>query len=153
MRRHLTPALLPAALLLTLTACSSGATDDTGSGGAAGACLEGSVGCDDTPLATGTGGAESGADGSVPVVQVVTTPIDGFFLVSGYYVAAGDGARLCESLAESSPPQCGGASLPLELGGVDLTAETTTEGDVSWSVAPVSLEGQVVDGVFVVGSP
>ncbi|MFC3689432.1 hypothetical protein [Aquipuribacter hungaricus] len=132
-------------------ATGAGATAAAGAtGDAAAACLEGSVGCDDTPGATGTGGVESGADGSVPVGEAVAGGVQGPFLMSGYLVAVGGDVRLCEALAESSPPQCGGTSVPLEPAQPPAGATTTTQGDVTWSDAPVAVEGELVDGVFVV---
>ena len=119
-------------------------------GGAADSCLEGSTGCDDTPSASGTGGVESGPDGSVPVGEAVAAGIQGPFLVSGFLVVDADGARLCEALAESFPPQCGGTSVPLQPAEAPAGAATTTEGDVTWSEQPVLVEGEIVDGVFVV---
>lgn len=157
--------------LLLLTACGAadtagagagdgGTTPSTATGGrspaddsrdAAAVCLEGASGCDDAP--TGTGGPESGPDGSVPVADAVAAEIQGPFLMSGYYLGDGSGARLCESLAESFPPQCGGVSIPLDESGSTVDAPTTTEGDVTWTDAPVAVEGEIVDGVFVVGAP
>ncbi len=129
-------------------------TDDAASGdvagGAAGICLEGTVDCDDTPSATGTGGVESGADGSVPVGEAVAAGIQGPFLMSGYLVVDADGARLCEALAESFPPQCGGTAVALDPAEAPAGAVTTTEGDVTWSDEPVLVEGELVDGSFVV---
>jgi hypothetical protein len=158
MERPLSPALVPALLLLLLTACGADASDPAGVDGAGGtdgavasACLEGAEDCDDIP--TGTGGPQSGADGSVPVAEAVAAGIDGPFLMSGFYLAAGDDARLCEALAESFPPQCGGASIRLDPGDVPEGATTTTEGEVTWSEEPISVEGQIDGDVFVVGSP
>lgn len=162
MERHLRRALLPAALLLCLTACGADAPSDAstgtvptgsveGAGGVAGACLEGAADCADMP--TGTGGPESGPDGSLPVADAVTAGVDGPFLMSGFYLADGSGTRLCEALAESFPPQCGGASIVLDETGTAVETETVTEGDVTWSEQSTSVEGQIVDDVFVVGSP
>lgn len=159
-RAHRTAAL-PLLLALALAGCGGGSgTQGTGvagaggdAGGDAAACLEGSVGCDDTPDATGTGGVESGPDGSVPVGEAVAGGVQGPFLVSGYLVAVGGDVRLCGSLAESSPPQCGGTSVPLEPAQTPAGATTTTQGDVTWSDAPVAVEGELVDGTFVVRTP
>lgn len=152
---------MPALLLLPLlTACGAdgpdpAATDppatDAAGGGAASACLEGAADCDDIP--TGTGGPQSGADGSVPVGEAVAAGIQGPFLMSGYYVADADGAQLCELLAESFPPQCGGTSIRLDPADVPAGATTTSEGEVTWSEEPISVEGQIDGDVFVVGSP
>ncbi len=107
--------------------------------------------CADIP--TGTGGVESLPDGSVAVADVAATPIDGPFVMSGFWLDDGTGPRLCEALAESFPPQCGGASVPLDLRGAAAPDGLQQEGEVQWSEEPTSVEGQVVDGVFVVGSP
>jgi hypothetical protein len=64
-------------------------------------------------------------------------------LVTGNVLAQGDEVRLCSALAESFPPQCGGASL--HVVGLDL-AEVDgliTEGDVSWTDRPIELLGVV----------
>jgi len=138
-----------------LTACgqaaptpADGAAGGAAGGAAAGACLEGATDCADVP--TGTGGVQSGADGSVPVGEAVAAGVQGPFLVSGYLLVDPEGARLCETLAESFPPQCGGTSVPLEPGQAPAGARTTSEGDVTWSDEPVLLEGELVEGVFVV---
>jgi hypothetical protein len=148
---------VPALLLLPLlTACGADSPDDSATdaaagGGAASACLEGAEDCDDIP--TGTGGPQSGADGSVPVGEAVAAGIQGPFLMSGYYVADADGAQLCEALAESFPPQCGGTSIRLDPADAPAGATTTSEGEVTWSEEPISVEGQIDGDVFVVGSP
>ncbi|HSP29703.1 MAG TPA: hypothetical protein VLN74_14210 [Ilumatobacteraceae bacterium] len=74
---------------------------------------------DGTDRQTVEGFVEGGASGTVEV--------EGFLLIDG------DRARLCAAIAESYPPQCGGASV--ELSDLDPTAFAdvlTTEGDVSW---------------------
>lgn len=87
---------------------------------------------------------------AVPIVEAVAGDVQGPFLVSGYYLAGPDGQRLCEALAESFPPQCGGTSVILDGGGTLADLATSTEADVSWSDAPVTIEGEFVDGRFVV---
>ena len=64
-------------------------------------------------------------------------------LVTGNLLSQGGEVRLCSALAESFPPQCGGASLHvagLELEEVD---GLITEGDVSWTDRPIELHGVV----------
>lgn len=62
--------------------------------------------------------------------------------VSGFLVVEGETARLCELLAESYPPQCGGASLIVE--GLDVTEYDTQEASgVRWTDAPVTVRATV----------
>ena len=58
--------------------------------------------------------------------------------------------KLCDALAESFPPQCGGASLVVF--GLDLATVDglVTEGDVSWTDRPIELRGVVSDGTLTV---
>lgn len=69
-------------------------------------------------------------------------------LVNGNVLAQGGEVRFCSALAESFPPQCGGPSLRID--GLDLEEVDglVTEGDVSWTDAPVRLLGIVEDGVL-----
>ncbi len=77
--------------------------------------------------------------------------------VRGHVVAPEGGpVRLCEALAESYPPQCGGSSLTVE--GLDLASVPglTSTGDpalaqVRWSEGEVELTGVVTGGILRVG--
>ena len=71
-------------------------------------------------------------------------------LVSGNLLVVGDEVKLCDALAESFPPQCGGASLVVF--GLDLATVDglVTEGDVSWTDRPIELRGVVSDGTLMV---
>ena len=74
--------------------------------------------------------------------------------VSGYLVSTSAGAVLASALAESNPPQAGGATIPLsglkltDLVGLNSTAGQAGLADVTWSDYPLVLEGVVVSGVF-----
>lgn len=148
-------AAVVAVVALVLAACGSTETaaelpavgDGTTSPPAAGACLVGEPDCQDTFPDSGepTGPPAPG----VPVGTVIDTSIDGGFAISGYYVADGESVRLCEALAESFPPQCGGASILFDnTAGADLGTLSIEQG-VTWSDEAVLVTGQVVDGVFV----
>lgn len=148
--RRLAPLLLLP--LLALAGCGEDDATPAGADEPAGACLSGAEECADIP--TGTGGVTSGPDGSLAVADALSVDdIDGHFVMSGYVVDDGSQPRLCQALLESMPPQCGGESIPLETGSAELPGDLTTEGGVSWSEQPTSVEGEIVDGVFVVGSP
>ena len=71
--------------------------------------------------------------------------------VDGFVVARGGVVRLCSALAESDPPQCGGASLTV-IGGAtaDLDAlfgsDLKTKQTTSWTDVFVVLDGVIADG-------
>jgi hypothetical protein len=79
--------------------------------------------------------------------------------VTGFLLAQEDAAvRLCSALAESYPPQCGGASLLVE--GLDLSSveglTTPTEPEyahTSWTDGQIELAGVVANGVLAVSPP
>lgn len=52
--------------------------------------------------------------GGLSVAEAIDSPSPESLLVSGYLVQTGDGLRLCSTLAESSPEQCGGPSLAVD---------------------------------------
>jgi len=122
--------------------------DSAGSNGGAGeTCLADEPVCEDTFPDSGEPPAPPPP--GVPVATVASTPIDGGFVISGFYFDDGTGVRLCEALAESFPPQCGGASIAFDnTAGADLGVLSIEQG-VTWSDQPVLVEGSVVDGVFV----
>lgn len=70
-------------------------------------------------------------------------PTDDIVAVTGALFAAPDGTvMLCDAIAESFPPQCGGERMRVE--GIDLASVPglQTEGDVSWAEG-VTLLGSV----------
>lgn len=143
--------LLTIGLVLTLAACSVSTPDADGDDAAA-TCLAGDPDCVDDPTNGEGGGDELPADlGDVTIADLLDGGPGGTVTVAGYLVAEGDQARLCEALAESFPPQCGGLWIPVDgMGEVELEG-LPTEGDVTWSDFPITLQGEMVDGVLVVG--
>lgn len=160
--RRLAAAL--AALMLLIAACGDDdsrelpPTDDTVAG-AAGTCPEGTPDCEDTLFP-----GEEPDDGLRPnevtgdlmptedaltVGEALAAGEGELLMVQGFYVDTGSGPMLCEALAESFPPQCGGASIPLaDISAVDPES-IQTEQTTSWSDHPVFILGEIVDGVFV----
>ncbi|MEX2211191.1 MAG: hypothetical protein WD689_05450 [Gaiellaceae bacterium] len=65
---------------------------------------------------------------------------------TGYLVDTGREVRLCDALAESYPPQCGGESFRVEgeLGAVDWSEAQ----GVRWTDRPVLLRGEIEDGAL-----
>ena len=89
-------------------------------------------------------------EGGLSVSEALTTGATGVIAVQGFLVDDGTGARLCEALAESYPPQCGGASI-LVTGYEDvITVPLGTEQGVTWTDESVSLFGEVTGGTLVV---
>lgn len=145
--------------------------DDPGSTppAAAGACLEGEPDCNDLgPLPA------DGEPGSLPAPQDLPPPVDpgvpsgmvvdggltvsdalaggvtGVIAVKGYLLDDGSGWRLCEVLAESFPPQCGGESLGITGHEEMVDVPMLNEQGVTWTDAMVTFLGEIVDGVLVV---
>lgn len=133
---------------------------------AAGACLEGSEDCNDTMAPGETppdlppsdelpsdDGVTSGAivDGGLTVSEALVTDATGVLAVQGFIVDDGTTARFCEALAESFPPQCGGATI--EVTGYETTIDPddlTTDQGVTWTDFSVVLFGDLVDGTLIV---
>ena len=65
---------------------------------------------------------------------------------SGFLVDTGGAVRLCDALAESYPPQCGGDSVLVE--GELPAVEWSEAQGVRWTDAQVTLRGDVEDGVL-----
>lgn len=136
--------LVAAGLALVLGGCGTLRAGDQGGDGPAGTCLAGDPDCQDIPGTTGPAVAPP-ASGAVPVADAAG--IEGPFAMTGYYVDDGSGPWLCEALAESFPPQCGGASVRLDPGGFPVAGLESSQG-VTWSNEPVVIEGEFSFGVF-----
>jgi hypothetical protein len=88
--------------------------------------------------------------GGLTVEEAIASDLEGPLMVAGaLFAVEGEPVKLCSAIAESYPPQCGGASLVVE--GLDLASvgELLTEGGVSWA-EHVSILGEVQDGRLVV---
>lgn len=161
--------MLCAVLVAVLAACGGDTTDeqlpidsDPGSQPpAAGACLVGEPDCNDTGV-TGDGGELPlpPDDGEVVtggmVVEPLTVPqvrvsdLGGVIAVQGFLFDDGSGPVLCETLAESFPPQCGGASLPVSGYEEAIDVPIMSEQGVTWTDQTVVLLGEYVDATLVV---
>ncbi len=106
-----------------------------------------------TAALSACGGDDGPADDAGAVVSIddaLASGSDEPLLVAGNLLAQGDVVRLCSALAESFPPQCGGASLVVQgLNLLDVDG-LVTEGDVSWTDRPIELLGVVSDGTLTV---
>ncbi len=128
---------------LVLGACTTADTDPEPD--AAGACLAEAPDCEDT-VASETDLPAVEPERGVSVADAVTQGIDGPFEVRGFFFVDSAGARICELLLESFPPQCGGASLP--VGDFDVDLALNSESGVSWTDQVVYLEGEIIGGIF-----
>lgn len=166
-------AVLLAALIMIAAACSSADSDDPAQVPvndqpdanpiATGACIIDEPNCNDTVVggepqvlpgdnsdAVSSGGMT--VDGGLSVSDALAGGVSGVLAVQGFIVDDGTGARLCEALAESFPPQCGGASIPVSGYEPAVGTPLTSDQGVIWTDTPVSLFGEFVDGTFVVDS-
>ena len=116
------------------------------------ACGDASVSDDGPPVSGASGGtppvlvvAEGG--GNEPGITVGEAlghqATDDLVTVTGSLLVDADGTvMLCEALAESFPPQCGGERLVIDGLDPSAVAGLQTEGDISWSDS-VTLFGSV----------
>ena len=89
-------------------------------------------------------GPISGVGLGISIGQAITSNLTGPLLINGLLHVQNGQVRLCETLAESFPPQCGGRSLVVT--GLDLTTidGLSSAGSVTWSDQPVQVLGSVV---------
>jgi hypothetical protein len=157
--------LLCALLAAALTACGGDEGQlpvDTGAdpgSSAAGACLVDEPDCDDVgvptdpgelPPPSDDGGEVTGGMVADPltVSQALVSDIGGVIAVQGFLFDDGSGPVLCETLAESFPPQCGGGSLPVSGHEEAIDVPLVTEQGVTWTDGVVVLLGRYVDGAL-----
>jgi hypothetical protein len=158
------------AFLLVLAACGTEADEaelplnpnPDGVPGPTATCIEEEPDCNDMGVTGDTpqdlpndGGVVSPssgmvADGGLTISEALESTATGVLAVQGYLLDDGSGARFCEVLAESYPPQCGGASVSIvgydEVVSVPLmSAEGTT-----WTDDTFVVFGEIIDGVLTV---
>lgn len=82
------------------------------------------------------------------VRQAAAEPSGSTVSVRGYLIATAGETYVAEMLAESYPPQPGGATL--RLGGVDVSALDGIEraGDTMWTADQRTVSGRVAGGVL-----
>jgi hypothetical protein len=164
-------AALLTALILVAAACGGGEDDallpvNDGdspaadfSPGPGSACAVDEPDCSDTPspgeqpqgLPSGDVGGFV-VRGGLTISEALATDATGVLALQGFLVDDGQQARLCETLAESFPPQCGAASVALDSIDQIDPDELSTEGNVTWTDNPVTVLGELVDGVLVTTS-
>lgn len=163
MKRLVKPGVLLLAIALVAVACGDdGAAPTTvaadGRPAIAGQCAEDTLDCDDTLIVGdepadegGVEDVEPGAgvivDGGLPTPEALATDATGVLAVRGFYFEDESGARLCELLAESLPPLCGGTAIPLADSNVGIAGLKTEQG-VAWTDQAVVLLGELIDGTF-----
>jgi hypothetical protein len=130
----------------------------------AGACLEGEPECNDTaapgdvpsdlppPDVPDTPLSPTGVlvDGGLTVAEALATDATGVIAVKGFLLVDDQGARLCELLAESLPPQCGGSAIAITGYEEMLSTPLSNAQGVTWTDQYASFLGEIVDGVLVV---
>ncbi len=135
------------ALVVILVATACGATETTSPPTAA----------RETTTTTGAeapnAGVSSAVGPGISVGDALESNLAGPLLVNGFLITDSDGTvHLAELLAESLPPQPGGATLIVQgLDLVDFPGLTSAQG-ITWSDQPVQLLGEVGDGVLTVST-
>ncbi|MBA3412647.1 MAG: hypothetical protein H0T09_03055 [Actinobacteria bacterium] len=109
------------------------------------------AGCGDKEGADGAAGTTKPTDPSVSIRQAIAARSQAPQRVRGYLVSArNQPIRLCESLAESFPPQCGEPSLTVYELDLEKVEGMRYEDGVSWTEGPIELIGPVRKGVLVI---
>lgn len=141
------------ALALLLAACG---TDTPETGAAPTTSVPGDAAVSDPlPLADDGGTTFAGMGPGISVADLLAASGSGPFLVNGFVFVSPDGTVvLADAIAESFPPQPGGAQVALQ--GFDLMQLPLTEGPTdaeiavsAWTDLPVQLLGGLIDGEFV----
>jgi hypothetical protein len=86
------------------------------------------------------------------IEEAIASDLDGALLVNGSLLARDGEVRLCSALAESFPPQCGGASLVVVGVDLDEVDGLTRGGGAAWTARPIQLLGDVEDGTITVST-
>jgi hypothetical protein len=85
-------------------------------------------------------------DGGLIIPEAIAYDGDQVIAVKGFVIRDGETDSLCESLAESYPPQCGGASLTIVNPEVIDDMVLVEAGEVQWSETYVTIFGYISDG-------
>jgi hypothetical protein len=99
-------------------------------------------------------GEPGGAAPSATTPTTPTTPTGRETEFTGYLVESGEETRICDALAESYPPQCGGRSY--RLVGFDARSVSGVEqaNGVAWTQQQITVRGVLSDdGATLVVSP
>jgi hypothetical protein len=117
----------------------------------AAAALAGCGGDDSDAAGGDTAPATAQAVGpGISIDEALETDSEEPLLVNGNLLITDGQARLCSALAESFPPQCGGASLLVTGLDIAQVEGLMVEGDVMWTDRPIQLAGVVSDGILTV---
>ena len=133
-----------------VAACSSAVDDDTGDAQANPPVVEDPI--PDPTAPSGGDAASSGmtVDGGLTIPEAIAFQGDEVVAVKGYVVRDGQTDMLCEVLAESHPPQCGGTTLTIENPKtLDNLVLIEAEG-IQWSEDYVTVFGHISDGVLTI---
>jgi len=134
--------------VIAVVAAGCVASDDRGDPGADGGLSPAvSGGTDGLPDSIGLI-----VDGGLDIAEAIAYEGIEVVAVRGYFVMEGDTARLCEALAESFPPQCGGVQVVVT--NPDALPDTVLiqEGDTQWSESYVTVLGNIADGELTIAS-
>ena len=125
------------ALVMALALAACGSSDDGGSDG-------------ESLPPNPSGSGDEVIDGAISVGEALAYMGDDPIAVEGFVVIDAEGARVCESLAESFPPQCGGAHLDVTNPDALTDLPLIEEGTTQWTDTYVTLAGDVNENEFTV---
>jgi hypothetical protein len=134
--------LLMVVLAITMAACASGSANNAQK-------ADENIDVVEDPMAPDSVQADSSGfavDGGLTVAEALAYEGTETIAVQGYLVVDGQTGLLCEVLAESYPPQCGGQSLAVTNPEAASGAVLVEEGEIQWSEQPLTLFGHVSNG-------
>ncbi len=116
------------------------------------------IACGGDDIDSTDNGPSAGLGPGISIGDAIASDLDGPLLINGFLVIQGgehddpEEVRICEALAESFPPQCGGRFLVVE--GLDLKSieGLMSEGAVSWTDAFVQVLGKIEGEVLTVSA-
>ena len=140
-------AVVFAAVAVIAAACGAGDDQPAGAPLAPDVAADGTAG---TPNAPETPGIPWSTEHSMSVSEILSADAAGAAAVKGFLLVDAGGARLCDVLAESYPPQCGAEALPITNYEEFLVVPVQEAQGVTWTDDVVSFIGLIVDGTLIV---
>jgi len=142
--------LLMVSLPLVLSACFQRVTNEEDPAPVISAVTQDPGSDPETPQEGGTSLGGFVVDGGLTIPEAIAYKGNEIIAVQGFVYRSGETNALCELLAESYPPQCGGESLVIANPEATDDIVLTEAEDVQWSEDYVPVFGRLAEGVLTI---